>query len=281
MTPARCSTALARSSTWRSASCVSSPVVSIRPCSRTAASNAAARALADRAPLPVEVRDVPAERLPEHIELTAYFVVSEALTNITKYAAATQAWVSVTHRNGRLLLEVGDDGVGGADVAAGAGCAASQTAWTRSRAGCTSSRSPAGARPCAPRCPLPERHEHSSRDGSRSSCIRRSSYTPSRPRRSLALVLDQRKRRCYAPCLPSVRSVQLTRDRAPHRRHRRTRTGHRSGARRRWGPRAPDRRRAELLEEVRERLGATAECLPADLAEPRRRGGADPAGGGR
>ncbi len=83
--------------------------------------NAAVGALADRAPLPVEVRDAPAERLPEHIELTAYFVVSEALTNITKYAAATQAWVSVTHRNGRLLLEVGDDGVGGADVARGSG----------------------------------------------------------------------------------------------------------------------------------------------------------------
>jgi signal transduction histidine kinase len=83
--------------------------------------NAAVAMLADRAPLPVEVRDVPAERLPEHIELTAYFVISEALTNITKYAAASQAWVSVTHANGRLLLEVGDDGIGGADVARGTG----------------------------------------------------------------------------------------------------------------------------------------------------------------
>jgi signal transduction histidine kinase len=83
--------------------------------------NAAVATLADRAPLPVEVRDVPAERLPEHIELTAYFVISEALTNITKYAAASQAWVSVKQANGRLLLEVGDDGVGGADVARGSG----------------------------------------------------------------------------------------------------------------------------------------------------------------
>jgi signal transduction histidine kinase len=83
--------------------------------------NAAVTTLADRAPLPVEVREVPAERLPEHIELTAYFVISEALTNITKYAAASRAWVSVTHANGRLLLEVGDDGVGGADVARGTG----------------------------------------------------------------------------------------------------------------------------------------------------------------
>jgi signal transduction histidine kinase len=83
--------------------------------------NAAIGTLADRAPLPVEVREVPAERLPEHIELTAYFVISEALTNITKYAAANRAWVSVTQANGRLLLEVGDDGVGGADVARGTG----------------------------------------------------------------------------------------------------------------------------------------------------------------
>jgi signal transduction histidine kinase len=83
--------------------------------------NAAVSTLADRAPLPVEVREVPVERLPEHIELTAYFVISEALTNITKYAEASQAWVSVTHANGRLLLEVGDDGVGGADVARGSG----------------------------------------------------------------------------------------------------------------------------------------------------------------
>jgi signal transduction histidine kinase len=83
--------------------------------------SAAVNSLAERAPLPVEVRGVPPERLPEHIELTAYFVISEALTNITKYAAASQAWVSVTHQNGRLLLEVGDDGVGGADVGRGTG----------------------------------------------------------------------------------------------------------------------------------------------------------------
>jgi signal transduction histidine kinase len=83
--------------------------------------SAAVRALAERAPLPVEVREVPPERLPEHIELTAYFVISESLTNITKYAAASRAWVSVTQKNGRLLLEVGDDGVGGADVGRGTG----------------------------------------------------------------------------------------------------------------------------------------------------------------
>jgi signal transduction histidine kinase len=82
---------------------------------------AAVTALADRAPLPVEVREVPAERLPEHIELTAYFVISEALTNITKYASASCAWVTVTQGNGRLMLEVGDDGLGGADAQRGSG----------------------------------------------------------------------------------------------------------------------------------------------------------------
>jgi signal transduction histidine kinase len=82
---------------------------------------AAVANLAERAPLPVEVREVPGERLPEHIEMTAYFVISEALTNISKYASANKAWVSVTQANGRLLLEVGDDGVGGADVGRGSG----------------------------------------------------------------------------------------------------------------------------------------------------------------
>ena len=82
---------------------------------------AAVESLADRAPLRVEVREVPAERLPDHIELTAYFVISEALTNITKYASASRAWVSVTQANGRLTLEVGDDGVGGADARRGTG----------------------------------------------------------------------------------------------------------------------------------------------------------------
>jgi signal transduction histidine kinase len=82
---------------------------------------AAVESLADRAPLRVEVREVPAERLPDHIELTAYFVISEALTNVTKYASASRAWVSVTQGNGLLTLEVGDDGVGGADARRGTG----------------------------------------------------------------------------------------------------------------------------------------------------------------
>ena len=48
-------------------------------------------------------------------------MVAEALTNVAKYAHATHASVNVTRDNGRVLVEVSDDGVGGADPAAGSG----------------------------------------------------------------------------------------------------------------------------------------------------------------
>jgi len=82
---------------------------------------AAVEALAHRAPLPVEVGELPALELPEQVELTAYFVVSEALTNVAKHASATQASVTMTKRNGRLAVEISDDGVGGADTDLGTG----------------------------------------------------------------------------------------------------------------------------------------------------------------
>jgi signal transduction histidine kinase len=81
----------------------------------------AVEALAHRAPLPVEIAELPAERLPEHVELTAYFVISEALTNVAKYASASRASVAVSKHDGRLTLEISDDGVGGADMEAGTG----------------------------------------------------------------------------------------------------------------------------------------------------------------
>ena len=77
--------------------------------------------LAVRAPVPVELGPVPAERLPEAVELAAYFVVSEALTNVAKYAGASQATVSVERFNGRVVVAVADDGVGGADPGKGSG----------------------------------------------------------------------------------------------------------------------------------------------------------------
>jgi signal transduction histidine kinase len=77
--------------------------------------------LASRAPVPVELSHLPGERLPEAVELAAYFVVAEGLTNVAKYAEATQATVGIVRENGRLLVEVSDDGIGGADPDHGTG----------------------------------------------------------------------------------------------------------------------------------------------------------------
>jgi signal transduction histidine kinase len=81
----------------------------------------ALQTLANRAPVPVELGELPDERLPEAVELAAYFVVAEALTNVAKYAEATHATVQVERHNGRVVVEVSDDGVGGADPGRGTG----------------------------------------------------------------------------------------------------------------------------------------------------------------
>lgn len=78
-------------------------------------------ALADRSPVTAAVTSLPDRRLPGAVEATAYFVVSEALANIAKYAQATSATVGAECRGGTLHVEVGDDGVGGADAARGSG----------------------------------------------------------------------------------------------------------------------------------------------------------------
>jgi signal transduction histidine kinase len=77
--------------------------------------------LASRAPVPVELAELPAGRLPEAVELAAYFVVAEGLTNVAKYANATHATVGVARENGRLVVEVTDDGIGGANPEIGTG----------------------------------------------------------------------------------------------------------------------------------------------------------------
>ncbi|HEX6021110.1 MAG TPA: PAS domain-containing protein [Solirubrobacter sp.] len=82
---------------------------------------AALAALAARSPVPVEVIDPPAERLPPAVEATAYFTVAEALTNVAKYADASHAVVKVEHGGDGLVVEVRDDGVGGASTGAGSG----------------------------------------------------------------------------------------------------------------------------------------------------------------
>jgi signal transduction histidine kinase len=80
----------------------------------------ALRALADRAPVPVSlsVEDGP---LPPPVEIAIYFVVSEGLTNVAKYASATSATVSVQRGSSAVTVEIADDGVGGADATAGSG----------------------------------------------------------------------------------------------------------------------------------------------------------------
>ena len=81
----------------------------------------ALEALVSRVPVPVTVQAGVAGRLPGPVESAAYFVVSEALANVAKYAMATEATVLVRRDNGRVIVAVSDDGVGGADVARGSG----------------------------------------------------------------------------------------------------------------------------------------------------------------
>jgi signal transduction histidine kinase len=78
-------------------------------------------ALAHRAPVPVEIDEVPAERLPESVEAAAYYLIAEAITNVAKHANASHVAVSVRRDEGRVLVQVADDGIGGADPVSGSG----------------------------------------------------------------------------------------------------------------------------------------------------------------
>ncbi|MBV9592490.1 MAG: histidine kinase, partial [Actinobacteria bacterium] len=77
---------------------------------------AAVEALADDLPLPIHPLEAPEMRLPTVIEGSAYFVISEALTNVVKHAKAQAAGVRVAVTGTRLTVEVRDDGVGGAEL---------------------------------------------------------------------------------------------------------------------------------------------------------------------
>jgi signal transduction histidine kinase len=77
--------------------------------------------LADRAPFPTEVRVDVAQRPVPAIEGIAYFVVSESLTNIAKHSGGTRARILVVRQADRLIVEISDDGRGGADLRAGTG----------------------------------------------------------------------------------------------------------------------------------------------------------------
>jgi signal transduction histidine kinase len=86
--------------------------------------DAAISALADRCPVPVEVDVELDRRPPEVVETTAYFVVAEALANVAKHSGASEAQVSVWRApEDVLVVEIVDDGKGGADPEAGTGLA--------------------------------------------------------------------------------------------------------------------------------------------------------------
>jgi signal transduction histidine kinase len=83
----------------------------------------ALRALARRSAVPVDLDVSTSARCPEPVEVAAYYVASEALANAMKHAQASRVEISLAMRDGRLLLSVRDDGVGGADPARGSGLA--------------------------------------------------------------------------------------------------------------------------------------------------------------
>ena len=83
----------------------------------------ALKALARRSPLPVDLRVHAEQRLPEPVEVSAYYVVAEALTNAAKHARASAVGVEAEVAGDRLRVTVRDDGIGGADLARGTGLA--------------------------------------------------------------------------------------------------------------------------------------------------------------
>jgi signal transduction histidine kinase len=104
----------------------------------------ALRALARRSAVPVELDvDLDTTRLPASIEVAAYYVVSEALTNAAKHARASVVNVDARAGDGRLHLVVRDDGVGGATVAHGSGLIGLSDR-VQALGGTISVRSPAG-----------------------------------------------------------------------------------------------------------------------------------------
>ena len=78
-------------------------------------------ALLSRAPVQVDIEALPDERLSPQVEAAAYYIVSEAITNVTKYADASSATVAIRQRDGTVTVTVADDGAGGADPSHGSG----------------------------------------------------------------------------------------------------------------------------------------------------------------
>lgn len=83
--------------------------------------HAAVASLADRSPIATSVVGIPDRRYAEPVEVTAYFVVAEALANAAKHSRATSIRIRIDEEAGRLRVEVSDDGVGGVDSRQGSG----------------------------------------------------------------------------------------------------------------------------------------------------------------
>lgn len=81
----------------------------------------AIRALVERSSLPVELRIDPAGPIPDGVQVTAYYLVSEAMTNATRYAHASIVSIDVSRKDDWMIVEVRDDGMGGADPSRGSG----------------------------------------------------------------------------------------------------------------------------------------------------------------
>ena len=92
----------------------------------------ALKAVARRSAVPVELDISVDGRLPESVEVAAYFVVAESLTNVARYAEATEVRVSAETDDAGLRLTIRDDGVGGADPSKGSGLSGSSTGSRRS-----------------------------------------------------------------------------------------------------------------------------------------------------
>ncbi len=100
----------------------------------------ALESLAATSPVPVRLTSSSTSGVDEQVEVAAYYVVSESLANIGKHAQAASATVDIVRHNGDLVVEVVDDGVGGADTERARACAGSPTGSRRSAAACGSGR---------------------------------------------------------------------------------------------------------------------------------------------
>ena len=103
----------------------------------------ALQSLANRAPFLVEITTEAPERLPEAIEAAVYYVVAESLTNAAKHAGASEAWVELSTTTDAVVVEIRDNGSGGADLGKGTGCEGSPTVSRPSegRSSCRAARS--------------------------------------------------------------------------------------------------------------------------------------------